>query len=103
MSGESSIFEAEISVLTLSEFVRVSGWTIEAVHYLVEVGVLSPRGEDVSDWQFEAEMAALARRLRRLQDDLEVELDPAALALSYRLLERIRDLEVALVERRELS
>lgn len=103
MSGESSIFEAEVSVLTLSEFVRISGWTIEAVHYLVEVGVLLPRGEDVSDWQFEAEMAALARRLRRLQDDLEVELDPAALALSYRLLERIQDLEVALVERRELS
>jgi hypothetical protein len=39
---------------------------------------------------------SLARRLRRIREDLELELDVHALALGFRLLERITELESAL-------
>ena len=38
----------------------------------------------------------LARRLRRIREDLELDLDVHALALGFRLLERINELELAL-------
>ena len=38
----------------------------------------------------------LARRLRRIREDFELNLDVHALALGFRLLERINELETAL-------
>jgi MerR HTH family regulatory protein len=96
MSAETIVYDAEITILTLTEFVGVSGWSVESVQHLVEIGILMPSGGSEGDWRFEAGMVSLARRLRRLQDDLEVELTPQALALSYRLLERIQELEIQL-------
>jgi chaperone modulatory protein CbpM len=99
MSIETTVIEAEIATLTLNEFEGVSGWSRQTIIQLVDVGVLVPIGDSEEAWTFEASRLALARRLRRLQEDLEVELDPKALALSYRLLERIQDLEAALAHR----
>ena len=96
VSAETIIYDAEITVLTLTEFVGISGWSVESVQHLVEIGILMPSGGSEGDWRFEAGMVSLARRLRRLQEDLEVELTPQALALSYRLLERIQELETQL-------
>ena len=58
--------------------------------------MLKPIGQTQSDWSFDSEAMTLARRLRRIREDLELDLDVHALALGFRLLERISELESAL-------
>lgn len=86
----------EATWLSVSEFTQVAGLKQTDVVSLVEVGVLKPVGRSLSDWVFDSEAMTLARRLRRLRDDLELDLDVHALALGFRLLERISELESAL-------
>ena len=87
------VLQAEIAWLTLAEFSEVSGLTSAQVRELVEIGVLAPSGASAQEWHFNHRAMALARRLRRLQEDLDLDLDLHAVALGYRLLERISDLE----------
>jgi hypothetical protein len=82
--------------LSVSEFTRVAGLDTPQVVSLVEIGVLKPDGHSLQDWAFDSEAMALARRLRHLREDLELDLDVHALALGFRLLERISELECAL-------
>ena len=86
----------EATWLSVSEFTQVAGLKQTDVVSLVEVGVLKPVGRSLSDWVFDSEAMTLARRLRRLRADLELDLDVHALALGFRLLERISELESAL-------
>ena len=86
----------EATWLSVSEFTQVAALKQTDVVSLVEVGVLKPIGQSQHDWSFDSEAMALARRLRRLREDLELDLDVHALALGFRLLERITELESAL-------
>ena len=95
-----SIVQAEITWLSLGEFTEISGLSSAQVQELVELGVLSPSGASAREWLFNHQSMALARRLRRLQQDLDLDLDLQALALGYRLLERITELENQLCRER---
>jgi chaperone modulatory protein CbpM len=86
----------EATWLSVTEFTQVAGLSQGDVVELVEVGVLKPLGRSVNDWSFDSEAMSLARRLRRIREDLELNLDVHALALGFRLLERISELESAL-------
>ena len=86
----------EATWLSVTEFTQVAGITQGEVVELVEVGVLKPLGRSVNDWSFDSEAMTLARRLRRIREDLELHLDVHALALGFRLLERISELESSL-------
>ena len=86
----------EATWLSVTEFTQVAGLSEGDVVALVEVGVLKPLGGSLSDWSFDSEAMSLARRLRRIREDLELNLDVHAMALGFRLLERITELESAL-------
>lgn len=86
----------ETTWLSVSEFTQVAGLQQTDVVSLVEVGVLKPIGRTQKDWSFDSEAMTLARRLRHIREDLELDLDVHALALGFRLLERINELELAL-------
>jgi len=86
----------EATWLSVTEFTQVAGLSQGDVIELVEVGVLKPVGCSLNDWSFDSQAMTLARRLRRIRDDLELNLDVHALALGFRLLERITELETAL-------
>ncbi len=90
----------EATWLSVSEFTQVAGLQQTDVVTLVEVGVLKPSsqslGQGVQGWAFDSQAMTLARRLRRIREDLELDLDVHALALGFRLLERITELESAL-------
>ena len=94
MTEQMTTFEA--TWLSVTEFTQVAGLSQGDVVELVEVGVLKPVGGSLSDWCFDNEAMNLARRLRRIREDLELNLDVHALALGFRLLERINELETAL-------
>lgn len=91
-----SITTLEATWLSVTEFTQVAGLQQTDVVSLVEVGVLKPSGHSLSDWVFDSNAMSLARRLRRIREDLELDLDVHALALGFRLLERISELESAL-------
>lgn len=86
----------EATWLSVTEFTQVAGLSQGDVIELVEVGVLKPVGRSLNDWSFDSQAMTLARRLRRIREDLELNLDVHALALGFRLLERITELETAL-------
>lgn len=86
----------EATWLSVSEFTRVAGLQQTDIVSLVEVGVLKPAGQSQNDWIFDSQAMDLARRLRHIREDLELDLDVHALALGFRLLERISELESAL-------
>ncbi|MBU3657282.1 MAG: hypothetical protein FGM35_04520 [Rhodocyclaceae bacterium] len=96
MTMTEQITTLEATWLSVSEFTQVAGLRQTDVVALVEVGVLKPIGQTQSDWSFDSEAMTLARRLRRIREDLELDLDVHALALGFRLLERISELESAL-------
>lgn len=95
-----NIIQAEMTWLTCTEFSEVSGLSSDQVHELVEMGILAPSGTTSRDWLFNGQCMTLMRLIRRLQAELDLELDLHALALSYRLLERISELESLLSEER---
>lgn len=86
----------ETTWLSISEFTDVAGLQKTEVLQLVEIGILQPTGTSPHDWSFDSHAMILARRFRRIREDLELDLDLHALALGFRLLERITELEVAL-------
>ena len=86
----------EATWLSVTEFTQVAGLSQGDVIELVEVGVLKPVGRSLNDWSFDSQAMTLARRLRRIREDLELNLDLHALTLGFRLLERITELETAL-------
>jgi hypothetical protein len=77
----------EQAELTLSELAALARLSEADVLELVEYGVLAPAHDDV----FAAYSVAVARTVRRLRSDFELDVHGAALVLD--LLERIRKLE----------
>lgn len=89
-----SVLEEE-NDLSLSELCRACGMHAEWIVALVEEGVLEPRGRGMAHWRFAGASLRRVQMVRRLQDDLHVNLSGAALALD--LLEEIRSLRARLM------
>jgi hypothetical protein len=83
----------DITATCLTEFASISNLSPTDIAELVDIGVLIPSGASPNDWAFNDQTLMLMRRLRRLEADFELELDLKTLALGYRLLERIEELE----------
>lgn len=92
---------AEIS---LDELAELSGLPAEILRELVECGALlpinAPAPTDVQPvrWNFASDCVVSLRTASRLRDDFD--LDPDALAVAMKLLDRIRGLEAQLQDLR---
>ena len=94
MQTYSGVLIEDDDELSLGELCRAcaihADWLIE----LVNEGILEPRGRDASHWRFSSLELVRVRRVMRLQQDLDVNLAGAALALQ--LLDEIDSLRARL-------
>lgn len=67
--------------LTLSELCGMCGVSTELVIDMVEEGIVDPVGLEPGQWRFTGEAVARVQIVRRLTEDLRVNLAGAALAL----------------------
>jgi chaperone modulatory protein CbpM len=79
---------------SFAEIVRCSGLSEAELRELVDYGVLSPSDPRGAEWTFGGDVVATIQAARRLHEDLE--LDPQALALALTLIGRIHELEAEL-------
>jgi len=77
--------------LTLRELVELSGLAESVLRELIDEGALQPLDVNESTLRFSADCIVRVRTARRLYQDFELE--PHALSLMLRLLERIDALE----------
>lgn len=75
---------------TLVELCVLGKSSAEWILELVDEGVLEPEGETITDWRFDARALKRLQAVRRLQQDLRINLPGAALALD--LLEEVESL-----------
>lgn len=80
--------------LSLAELVQCSGLSEAELRELVDYGVLAPNDPREGAWTFSGDIVLTVQAAGRLRDDLE--LDPQALALALTLIGRIRELETQL-------
>lgn len=79
---------------SLAELADLSGLSQAELRQLVDYEALVPADPGASEVRFGADCLVLARTACRLRDDFD--LDAGGLALTLRLLDRIRSLEVEL-------
>lgn len=79
---------------SLVELVQLSGLPEAELRELVDYGVLAPTDPQGAAWTFTGDVVVTMQVAGRLREDLE--LDPQALALALTLIGRIRDLEAQL-------
>lgn len=84
----------EQTQLTLSDLCQACAVHDEQIIALVDVGVLEPQGREPGHWRFGGASLHRARRVLRLQRDLDIDLAGAALAVE--LLEEIDTLRARL-------
>jgi len=77
-------------LFTLADLCQSCGVPAEVIANMVEFGIIEPRGDIVTKWQFTGGCLWRVTTVVRLQRDLEVNLAGAALALD--LIEEVRDL-----------
>ena len=80
--------------LTLADLCRACAVNEQQIIALVDVGVLEPQGRETDRWLFAGASLYRARRVLRLQRDLDIDLAGAALALE--LLDEITTLKTRL-------
>jgi chaperone modulatory protein CbpM len=80
----------ERTELTIDEFCEACSTSTRWVFELVEEGVVEPVCQDEGEWRFSGASLVRARAARRLQHDLDLNLQGVALALD--LMDEIRDL-----------
>jgi chaperone modulatory protein CbpM len=103
MSGKYSIIKihrallAEDEQLTLMQISRLCRLPPAGIVDMVNEGILEPSGASVCAWRFSFPAVDRVRKVIRIQNDLDVNLAGAALALD--LLERIAHLEAMLKRR----
>ena len=89
LSGE--VLEEDVE-LTLAELCQACQLPAEQLFELVEEGVIDPRGPDPLHWRFHGISLRRVRCVRRLRQDLGVNVAGAALALDLlEELEQLRD------------
>ena len=76
--------------LTLSELCRATGLPAEVLIGMVQEGLIEPVGRAPVEWRFSADCIYRLNVVLRLQRDLDVNLQGAALALD--LLDELREL-----------
>jgi chaperone modulatory protein CbpM len=76
--------------LTLDDMCHACVIDAQQIVELVDIGVLEPQGREQARWQFGGASLQRARRVLRLQRDLDIDLAGAALALQ--LLDEIESL-----------
>ena len=81
--------EDDLTLLQLCNMCRLSP---EIIIEMVNEGILDPSGESISSWRFSFSTVENVCKVVRFQNDLNVNLAGAALALH--LLEKIEQLEV---------
>jgi chaperone modulatory protein CbpM len=69
------------TVVGLREFCETCGVHAECVVEMVESGILRPEGATPSEWRFSTQAMIRFQRARRLQRDLEINLQGVALSL----------------------
>jgi len=99
ISIEGVLLDEELT-LTFAELRQLCGSSDQIIELLVDEGVLHPWGKRPKEWRFSGREVSRARRVLRLQRDLDLNLAGAALALE--LLEEIESLRARLhlLERR---
>lgn len=75
-----TVLDAHLT-LSLSELCRMCGASIELITEMVEEGIVDPAGCDPQHWNFTGEAVQRVQVVRRLTEDLRVNLPGAALAL----------------------
>ena len=98
---EQALTMDEQGTISYSELVSASGVPEAAVRELVRYGALAPLDPAASAWTFNAHALMVARKVRRLRNDFELDTHAVAVILSY--LERIETLEAQLRELRARS
>lgn len=83
--------------LTLNELCRMCGASIELITDMVEEGIVDPAGCGPQEWHFTGEAVQRVQVVRRLTEDLRVNLPGAALALE--LMEELDALRQQAVRR----
>lgn len=79
---------------SIAELERCSGLSGAELRELVDYGVLTPIDPQGAEWTFGGEVVVMIQAAGRLRNDLELE--PQALALALTLVGRIRELEAQL-------
>jgi chaperone modulatory protein CbpM len=79
---------------SFAELAQCSGLSEAELRELVDYGVLTPNNPQAAAWTFGGDMIVTVQAAGRLRDDLGLE--PQALALALTLIGRIRDLEAQL-------
>jgi chaperone modulatory protein CbpM len=77
--------------LTLQELCDACQRSSDFIDELIEYGAIQPRGFSIATWRFDAKQLQRIQRMLRLQEDLEVNLAGAVLAVD--LMEKIDALE----------
>jgi chaperone modulatory protein CbpM len=85
-----SIWLNTTGLCSFQQLVEVSGLSSEDLRELIDIGAIEP-AEAANEAMFRLESIVIARKARRLRDDLE--LDISGLALALQLLQRIDRLE----------
>jgi hypothetical protein len=76
---------------SFAELVQLSGLSQAELRDLVDYGAVAPNNPQDAEWTFSGDIVVAIRTAARLRDDLE--LDTQTLALALTLINRIRKLE----------
>ena len=76
---------------SIAELARLSGLSEAELRELIDYGALAPIDPQEAEWTFSGEMVPTVRTACRLRNDLE--LDAQTLALALTLIKRIHELE----------
>ncbi|MBE0621384.1 MAG: hypothetical protein IH605_12380 [Burkholderiales bacterium] len=76
---------------SFAELVQLSGLSEAELRELVDYGALAPKNPQEAEWVFSGDILVTVRAAVRLRDDLE--LDTQTLALALTLINRIHNLE----------
>lgn len=87
----------EQSLLSIRELCGACQVQTEWIVELVDEGILEPSGQATEHWRFSGSSLQRARTVRRLQQDLGVNMAGAALALD--LIEEINSLRARLMQK----
>ena len=77
--------------LSIVQLCRMCEQNSECIIEMVNYGIIDPTGDSVREWRFSFSSVQYVRKAIRLQNDLEVNIAGAALAIH--LLKRIEELE----------
>lgn len=82
--------------ITFCQFCQTCELEEHDVHDMIDQGLLDPKGKSLKNWRFTTEDIIRAKRVKRLQKDLEINLPGAVLVLE--LVDEIEHLRGKLLQ-----